>query len=543
MEWTDIRLTVSKADAEAAEAVATMIAEGGIYIEDYSDIEEQVEQIAHVDLIEQELLDKPRDTVIIHMYLEPGASPVETLALIAARMEAAGIPYTSETEGVEQEDWQNGWRKYYHPMDVGQRLAIVPSWQDYDTDRVKLILDPGLAFGTGGHETTNLCLEVLDERVKGGERVLDIGTGSGILAIAALKLGAAVAEGVDIDPVAVRTAGENAALNGVADKLTVLVGDLSDKASGKYDIITANIVANAIMSLAPAVPGLMADDAVFIASGIIDSRKDEVIAALEAAGLTDPIGTQLLHFYNDLLHLDFGTSRRIQNGASVVKVIGKKFGVSMRLGLISAGISLLVGIMLGILQTAFKDKVFDWIGTAYTVFVNAVPSLVSYSLVLVFGSKYLGFPTLYSTRNVGPSSVLPIVCLSLASIAGYALWTRRYMVDELTRDYIKLARVKGLSSREIMFKHVLRNAMVPMVQYIPQSILLTVGGSLLMERFFSVPGMGPLLTDAIQRYDLNVVQTLVILYAALGIVGVFLGDVLMMLVDPRITLTGKEAAR
>ena len=285
MEWTDIRLTVSKADAEAAEAVATMIAEGGIYIEDYSDIEEQVEQIAHVDLIEQELLDKPRDTVIIHMYLEPGASPVETLALIAVRMEAAGIPYTSETEGVEQEDWQNGWRKYYHPMDVGQRLAIVPSWQVYDIDRVKLILDPGLAFGTGGHETTNLCLEVLDERVKGGERVLDIGTGSGILAIAALKLGAAVAEGVDIDPVAVRTAGENAALNGVADKLTVLVGDLSDKASGKYDIITANIVANAIMSLAPAVPGLMADDAVFIASGIIDSRKDEVIAALEAAGL------------------------------------------------------------------------------------------------------------------------------------------------------------------------------------------------------------------------------------------------------------------
>ena len=240
MEWTDIRLTVSKADAEAAEAVATMIAEGGIYIEDYSDIEEQVEQIAHVDLIEQELLDKPRDTVIIHMYLEPGASPVETLALIAARMEAAGIPYTSETEGVEQEDC---------------------------------------------HETTTLCLEVLDERVRGGERVLDIGTGSGILAIAALKLGAAVAEGVDIDPVAVRTAGENAALNGVADKLTVLVGDLSDKASGKYDIITANIVANAIMSLAPAVPGLMADGAVFIASGIIDSRKDEVIAALKAAGL------------------------------------------------------------------------------------------------------------------------------------------------------------------------------------------------------------------------------------------------------------------
>ena len=286
MEWTDIRLTVAKADADNAEAVATMIAEGGIYIEDYSDIEQQVAEIAHVDLIEQELLDKPRDTVIIHIYLEPGASPVEMLALIAARMEAAGIAYAVETEGVEQEDWQNGWRKYYHPMDIGSRLAIVPSWQEYDTDRVKLILDPGLAFGTGGHETTSLCLEALDQRVRGGERVLDIGTGSGILAIAALKLGAASAEGVDIDPVAVRTAGENAALNGVADKLTVLVGDLSDKASGKYDIITANIVANAIISLAPSVPGLMADGAAFIASGIIDSRKDEVIAALEKAGLS-----------------------------------------------------------------------------------------------------------------------------------------------------------------------------------------------------------------------------------------------------------------
>ena len=285
MEWTDIRLTVAKADAEQAEAVATMIAEGGIYIEDYSDIEQQVAEIAHVDLIEQELLDKPRDTVIIHMYLEPSAQPAETLALIEARMEGAGIPYTVELEKVEQEDWQNGWRKYYHPMEIGRHLAVVPSWQEYETDRVKLILDPGLAFGTGGHETTSLCLEALDQLVRGGERVLDIGTGSGILAIAVLKLGAAQAEGVDIDPVAVRTAGENAALNGVADRLTVLVGDLSDKASGQYQIITANIVANAIMALAPAVPGLMAEGGVFIASGIIDTRKEEVIAALQAAGL------------------------------------------------------------------------------------------------------------------------------------------------------------------------------------------------------------------------------------------------------------------
>ena len=118
MNWTDLKITVSTKDAETAEAIAQMAVPYGIYIEDYSDIEQQVAEIAHVDLIEQELLDKPRDTVIIHMYLEPGASPVETLALIAARMEAAGIAYTAETEGVEQEDWQNGWRKYYHPLEI-----------------------------------------------------------------------------------------------------------------------------------------------------------------------------------------------------------------------------------------------------------------------------------------------------------------------------------------------------------------------------------------------------------------------------------------
>lgn len=284
-------------------------------------------------------------------------------------------------------------------------------------------------------------------------------------------------------------------------------------------------------------------DYYFSEDQLMKFTQEQKDAALEAAGLLDPLGEQLLDFYGRLVRFDFGTSRRIQAGANVTKVIGKKFGISMRLGLIAAGISLVIGVVMGIIQTAFKDKLLDWIGTTYTVFVNAVPSLVSYSLVLVFGSKVLGLPSLYSTRNVGPSSILPIVCLSLGSIAGYALWTRRYMVDELTRDYIKLARVKGLSSGEIMLKHVLRNAMVPMVQYIPQSLLLTIGGSLLMERFFSVPGMGPLLTDAIQRYDLDIVQTLVILYSSLSILGIFLGDVLMMLIDPRISLTGKGAAR
>ena len=287
MQWTDIEITVPQAYAGTAEAIATMVANGGIYIEDYSDLEQQAWEIAHVDLIEQELLDKPRDVVKVHMYLAPDENPAEVLPLFKERLEASGIPYELATNGVEQEDWQNAWKKYYHAMDIGKRLAIVPGWEQYDTDRTAITMDPGMAFGTGTHETTALCLEVLDERVRGGERVLDIGTGSGILAIAALRLGAACAEGVDIDPMCVRTAGENAQRNGVQDRFTVLVGDLSDKASGVYNIITANIVAAAILSLAPHVPALMAPGAVFVASGIIDTRKEEVLAGLRGAGL-DP---------------------------------------------------------------------------------------------------------------------------------------------------------------------------------------------------------------------------------------------------------------
>ena len=285
MEWTDISITVPRRYADTAEAVATMVANGGIYIEDYADLEQQAWEIAHVDLIEQELLDKPRDVVIVHMYLAPDENPAEVLPLFRQRLDDAGVEYTLNTEGVEQEDWQNAWKQYYHAMDIGRRLSIVPGWEEYDTDRTVITMDPGMAFGTGTHETTSLCLETLDELVQGGERMLDIGTGSGILAIAALKLGAKEAEGVDIDPMCVRTAGENARRNGVAERLTVLVGDLSDKASGVYDIITANIVAAAILSLAPAVPALMAPGAKFIASGIIDERRDEVLDGLKAAGL------------------------------------------------------------------------------------------------------------------------------------------------------------------------------------------------------------------------------------------------------------------
>ena len=304
-------------------------------------------------------------------------------------------------------------------------------------------------------------------------------------------------------------------------------------------LVTVLVVVTIVFLLMRMLP----TDYFFTEDQLIHLTEEQKQEQLQAAGLLDPVPEQLVRYYGQVLRFDFGESRRIQSGVDVTKVIGSKFTVSMKLGCTALIIALFVGVFIGIIQTLNKDRLLDHVGTAYTVFVNAVPSLVSYSLVLVFGSKVLGLPPLYSTRNPGESSILPIVCLALASIASYALWTRRYMVDELNKDYIRLARVKGMSSGSIMVKHVFKNAFVPLVQQIPASFLYTIGGSLLVERFFCVPGMGPLLTDSIIRYDVNVVQTLAILYATLGIMGVFLGDILMMLVDPRIKLTGRGGTR
>ena len=245
-----------------------------------------MQAIAHVDLIEEDLLQKDRSIVAIHLYLSPEQNLAEVVDLLHQRLLAAEVAGTVEVQGIEEADWENGWKAFYHAMTLGRRLAICPSWESIDEPgRAVLRLDPGMAFGTGTHETTALCLVALDELVQGGERLLDIGTGRGILAIAALLLGAAKAEGVDIDPMCVRTAGENAALNGVSDRFVVEIGDLSDKASGQYDLITANIVANAIKQLAPQIPALLAPNGTFIASGIIDEREDEVAQAIRAAGL------------------------------------------------------------------------------------------------------------------------------------------------------------------------------------------------------------------------------------------------------------------
>ena len=265
---------------------------------------------------------------------------------------------------------------------------------------------------------------------------------------------------------------------------------------------------------------------------------------IKAKGET-PFEGKMKDDYSLRLMFNLGKSIRLEKNQYVTDVIATKMSVSMHIGLLSLAVSLVLGVVLGVLQARYKDKLLDHIGTGYTVVVNAVPRLVIYTVIMIAGASLLGLPMRYDATADRPwlTMVLPIVCLSVGSTAGYMLWTRRYMVDELNKDYIRLAKLKGLSDRQVMFRHVLKNAFVPLAQYLPYSILLTVGGSLLVERFFAVPGMGPELTNSITRYDLNLVQGIVLLYATMGIMGVFLGDLLMTLIDPRIKLTGKGDVR
>ena len=281
-EWTEIKISLKAEDIDRASDIANMVVPYGIYIEDYSALEEQVMEIAHVDLIDEDLLRKDKSEAFIHIYLEPDVNPAEALSFLSERFTAEGISHTIDTSATLEEDWRNNWKKFFNPAPVGERLLIRPTWRDdYDAEgRVVLNIDPGLAFGTGNHETTKLCLETIEKYLKQDDTVLDVGCGSGILAIASLLLGAKEAVGVDIDEVAVKTAEENAELNGVSGKFTAVVGDLTEKISGKYNLIVANIVADAIICLSKGVREFMNPDTVYIMSGIIDTRGDEVEKAV-----------------------------------------------------------------------------------------------------------------------------------------------------------------------------------------------------------------------------------------------------------------------
>ena len=239
-------------------------------------------EIAHIDLIDEELLQKDRDTAIIHVYISPEENPAEAVSFLRERYEAVGIPCEISQGACREEDWLNNWKKYFKPMPVGEKLLIRPLWEEeYDPQgRTVLHLEPGLAFGTGTHETTRLCLELLEKYVSPGTGFLDMGCGSGILSVAALLLGAKSAVGVDIDPLAVKTAVENARVNGVGERFTGICGNLGEKVTGKFQVAAANIVADIVILLSQDAPRFLTLDSVYIVSGIIDTREQDVLDAL-----------------------------------------------------------------------------------------------------------------------------------------------------------------------------------------------------------------------------------------------------------------------
>ena len=285
--WTEIAVTVDTKDIDTAGDIANVVVPYGIYIEDYSALEEETMQIAHIDLIEESLLEKDRTKGIIHVYINPEENPLESTSFIAERLNALGIKHEITISDCKVEDWQNNWKQYFHPMPIGKKLLIRPVWEDnYDAgDRKVLDIEPGLAFGSGSHPTTQLCLETLENYITPDSTVLDIGCGSGILSIAALLLGARSAFGVDIDSLAVKTAKANALQNGFGDdKFTVVQGNLSDKVNGKFNVVVANIVADIIMEFNKTVGDFLTDDGVYITGGIIESREDEVLFSFAQNG-------------------------------------------------------------------------------------------------------------------------------------------------------------------------------------------------------------------------------------------------------------------
>ncbi len=270
--------------------------------------------------------------------------------------------------------------------------------------------------------------------------------------------------------------------------------------------------------------------------------ESQVQRQLEMKGLKDPLPVQLGHFYKDLIHGDLGKSNRYRPGVEITKILADKIPVSMWLGAISLVISLLLGIPLGRVMARYKGRIPDHLGTIFIVLINAVPAVVYYLFIQMYGTSILGIPILF-TRGKWITYVLPVFSLSLGNISYYAMWLRRYMIDESNKDYVKLAVAKGMKSRDVMNKQIFRNAFVPLIQYIPTSFLLTLVGSIYIESLYSIPGMGGLLVKSIQGQDNTIVQALVLIYSALSIAGLIIGDIMMTMIDPRISFSKKGGAR
>ena len=268
----------------------------------------------------------------------------------------------------------------------------------------------------------------------------------------------------------------------------------------------------------------------------------QIEVGLRKMGLKDPLYVQVGKFIYNALRGDLGISYRYRINAKITDIISSKIGISMKVGLISMVVSLPLGMALGVLMARSKGGFADKLGNAYIVFIQAVPNAVYFIFIQIYGSDLFGVSMLYKETE-WTSLILPVISLALPSISSYAMWLRRYMVDETNKDYIKLARAKGVPNSTIWFRHVFRNSVVPMVNLIPGSILLTISGSIYVESLYSIPGMGGLLVDVIKRQDNNMVLALVVIFAVMSILGLLLGDLLMAVVDPRISFTKKEGSR
>ena len=281
--WTKLTVTGHVRDLDGICAVMSML-DNGLMIEDYSDFSLNG---MYGELVDESILNADRETVKVSIFVPEEKNFAEYKVYLEARLSALGINHTLSIEGMNEEDWSESWKQYYKPIPLG-RVTIVPAWEKYDAKDGEIIIrmDPGMAFGTGTHETTRLVIRLMQNEIAGGERVLDMGTGSGILSIAAAKLGAKSCNAYDIDPVAVKVARENAK-DGGCDNITVGVSDLLagvDLSGGKYDICLANIVADIILRMLPDISSYVKPQGKIILSGIISPRADEIREAVKKYG-------------------------------------------------------------------------------------------------------------------------------------------------------------------------------------------------------------------------------------------------------------------